>query len=408
MTRSAELDLVIQGATGFTGRLVAEHLFLRHPPGSALRWGLGGRNPDKLERIRAGLGERAEEIPIVVADSGDRAALEALADRARVVASTVGPFSRFGSELVAACARRGTDYCDITGEVQWIRRMIDAHEETARESGARIVHCCGFDSIPSDLGVRFLQDEALRRFEAPLDRISLGVRRLRGSASGGTIASMLQALEEAKGDREVRRALGHPYSLNPRDVQKGPDGADQKKPRFDEDLDRWTAPFVMATVNTRIVRRSNALLDFAWGRDFEYRESMITGRGLGGRWRAIRTTSMLGAFVVGASLGPTRALLEKFALPAPGEGPSAEERERGSFEMLLVGSGPHGTLRARVTADRDPGYGATSRMLGETGACLAEDELEVGGGSWTPASAFGATLVERLVEHAGMTFELVE
>jgi short subunit dehydrogenase-like uncharacterized protein len=415
MTSSQQLDLVLQGATGFTGHLVAEHLFRRHPPtgpaDGGLRWGLGGRNRAKLEAVRAGLGALgagAEEIPLVIADSRDPEALRALVEGTRVVVSTVGPYARYGSDLVAACARSGTHYCDITGEVQWVRRMIDAHEDEARRSGARLVHFCGFDSIPSDLGVWFLQDAAMKRWGSPLDRITLGVRKMRGAASGGTIASMLEALEEARNDRDIRRLLANPYALDPRDSRRGPDETDQRAPRFDRHLDRWTAPFVMAQVNTRVVRRSNAVLGHPWGEDFRYHETLITGTGLRGRIRAYNSIAGLGAFVGAASFAPTRALLQKVALPSPGEGPSARKREAGFFDMVLVGRHQKGTLHAVVTGDRDPGYGATSRMLGEAAACLAQDgdSLEVGGGSWTPASAFGGVLIERLREHAGMTFEL--
>ena len=409
MSENREFDLVLMGATGFTGRLVAEHLLLRYPPGGDLKWAMAGRSEAKLQAVRGELGDAAAEIPLMVADSHDVAALESLAQRAVAVISTVGPYARYGSELVAACAGAGTHYCDLTGEVQWVRRMIDAHEEAARESGARIVHCCGFDSIPSDLGVWALQQAAVEKLGAPLDRITLGVRRMKGGASGGTIASMFQALEEGREDKGIRKLMADPYGLNPTDAPRGPKVPDQTGARYDEDLECWTAPFVMAQVNTRVVRRSNAVLGFPWGEQFHYHETSITGRGFGGRSRAMATTGGLGAFMVGASLAPTRALLQRFVLPSPGEGPSAEARENGLFDMLLVGSNAQGTLKMAVTGDRDPGYGATSRMIGEAGAALALDgeRLAVGGGSWTPASCFGQVLVDRLVAHAGMTFALV-
>lgn len=409
MTSPREFDLVLMGATGFTGRLVAEHLLLRYPPGSELRWAMAGRSEEKLETIRGELGDAASSIPLMVADSHDEAALTRLAQSTVAVISTVGPYARYGSELVAACAAAGTHYCDLTGEVQWVRRMIDAYEETARQSGARLVHCCGFDSIPSDLGVWALQQAAMEAFGAPLDRITLGVRRMRGGASGGTIASMFQALEEGKEDRSVRKLMADPYALDPADAPRGPRVPDQTGPRYDEDLERWTAPFVMAQVNTRVVRRSNAVMGFPWGEQFRYHETSIVGRGFSGRARAMATTGGLGAFMVGASFAPTRALLQRFVLPSPGEGPSAEARENGCFDMLLVGSNAAGSLQLVVTGDRDPGYGATSRMIGEAGAALALDgeKLSVDGGSWTPASCFGGVLVERLRAHAGMTFDLV-
>lgn len=409
MSTTREFDLVLMGATGFTGRLVAEHLLQRYPAGSELTWAMAGRSESKLETVRSELGEAASSIPLLVADSHDVPALESMVGRTVAVISTVGPYARYGSELVAACAAAGTHYCDLTGEVQWVRRMIDAHETAARDSGARIVHCCGFDSIPSDLGVWALQQAAVEQLGAPLDRITLGVRRMRGGASGGTIASMFQALEEGREDPSIRRLMADPYALDPADTPRGPKVPDQTGPRYDEDLERWTAPFVMAQVNTRVVRRSNAVLGFPWGEQFRYHETSITGRGFGARVRATATTAGLGAFMVGAALTPTRALLQRFVLPSPGEGPSAEARQNGCFDMLLVGSNAEGKLRLAVTGDRDPGYGATSRMIGEAGAALALDgeKLSVGGGSWTPASCFGGVLVERLIEHAGMTFDLV-
>ncbi len=408
MSDHRDLDLVVWGATGFTGRLVAEYLLGRYGAAGDLSWAMGGRSEAKLEGIRSGLGEGAEGIPLLVGDSHDPASLDAIVTRARVVCSTVGPFARYGSELVAACARHGTHYCDITGEVQWMRRMIDAHEGAARESGARIVHACGFDSIPSDLGCLFVQEAMREAHGHPAAEVKLRVRRLKGGLSGGTAASMLNALEEAKGDRSVRRVLGHPYSLNPEGEQSGPDGSDQRGAVWDPDVGSWTAPFVMAAVNTRVVRRSNAVAGYPYGRDFRYSEAMMTGRGAAGWARAAAVTAGLGGFVVLASVPPSRSLLEKLVLPKPGEGPSEAEREGGCFDMVVVGKGGGAEIRARVQGDRDPGYGATCKMLGESAVCLAQDagDLEVGGGFWTPATAMGGRLIDRLRANAGMSVEL--
>ena len=409
MTGNRDFDLVVWGATGFTGRLVAEYLFGRYGAGGDLRWAMGGRSESKLEQVRAGLGEGAEKVPILVGDSHDPASLQAIVTRARVVCSTVGPFARYGSELVAACARHGTHYCDITGEVQWMRRMIDAHEGTARESGARIVHACGFDSIPSDLGCLFVHDAMRQAHGHPCEEVKLRVRRAKGGFSGGTAASMLNALEEALGDRDVRRVLGNPYSLNPDGERSGPDGPDQRGAAWDPDVDSWTAPFVMAAINTRVVRRSNALSGYAYGREFRYGEAVMTGRGPAGWARAVGLTAGLGGFMTIASMSPGRALLRRLALPKPGEGPSREKRESGFFDLLLVGKGGGAEVRARVRGDRDPGYGATSKMLGESAVCLARDagDLRVAGGFWTPASSMGSRLIDRLRDNAGMSFDLV-
>jgi short subunit dehydrogenase-like uncharacterized protein len=409
MTRR-EFDLIIWGATGFTGRLVAEHLVRRTGRGGRrVRWAIGGRSRDKLERLREELGKPS--LAIVTGDASDPAAMQSLAARASVVCSTVGPFALHGSELVAACAGAGTHYCDLTGETQWIRRMIDAHEEAARASGARIVHACGFDSIPSDIGCLVLQGTAVERYGRACPVVTMGVRRMNGAFSGGTVASLLNVLTEARGDSAVRKTLGDPYSLNPAGERRGPDRPDQKKPEFDSDLDSWTAPFVMAPINTRVVRRSHAVLGWPWGRQFRYRESVMTGDGPLGWSRAAAISAALAGFVTAASVGPARMVMERLFLPSTGEGPGEAAREAGGFEMRFAGrhpEAPGGHVTARVRGRRDPGYGATSRMIGEAALCLVEDagDPEVGGGFWTPASAIGLRLVERLAEHADVTFEV--
>ena len=408
-----EFDVVVWGASGFTGRLVAGYLFEQYGAGGDLRWAMAGRNQAKLEKIRDGLGGSARDIPILIGDSADPDSLAAITQSTTVICSTVGPFAKYGTEMVAACARDGTHYCDITGEVQWMRRMIDSYEEDALASGARIVHTCGFDSIPSDLGCFYVNRAMWERHGVPCKEIRLGVKKLKGTFSGGTFASMLNALEESKRDPDARRALGHPYGLNPAGTQTGPDGPDQKGPRWDHDLGSWTAPFVMASVNTRVVRRSNVLMEYAYGKDFRYGESTMTGKGPAGWARATSMTAAMGAFLGAASLGPTRAMLNKMFLPQPGEGPTREQREKGYFELILVGKHPEDyrlDIRARVTGDRDPGYGATCRMLGESAVCLALDgeRLTVGGGFWTPASAMGDLLLKRLRRNAGMAFETID
>jgi short subunit dehydrogenase-like uncharacterized protein len=407
-----ELDVVVWGATGFTGSLVAAYLAQRYGVGGDLRWALGGRSRDKLEALRDALGgdtgADVSGLPLVVGDADDEASLAALARRTRVVCTTVGPYARCGSKLVAACARAGTHACDLTGEVQWMRRMIDAHEREAAASGARIVHTCGFDSIPSDLGVFFLQREMRARHGAPSPHVKYRVRKFQGGFSGGTAASMLNLLEESARDPEVRRLVADPYALNPEGRRTGPDGPDQAAPAWDTDFAAWTAPFVMAAVNTRVVRRTNALTGYAYGRDFRYDEAMLMGPGPAGWARAAALSAGLGGVLLAGSIGPLRRALGRM-LPAPGEGPSAAEREAGFFDVLLFGEQPDGRgegLRARVTGDRDPGYGSTARMLGESAVCLARDELAVGGGFWTPASAMGEPLLERLQASAGLAFSL--
>jgi short subunit dehydrogenase-like uncharacterized protein len=404
-----EFDVVVYGATGFTGTLVAEYLLRQYGVDGDLKWSIAGRSASKLESVRASLGDKAADLEITVVDSRDENALAALASRTRVVLTTVGPYALYGSNLVAACVEAGTDYCDLAGEVQWIRKMVDTHHVRARETGARIVHCCGFDSIPMDMGVWFLQDSAKRGHGHYCDDIALYVKAIKGTASGGTIASMMNIIKEAKQDRSIARMMANPYALNPEGEREGPDERDQQKVVFDADAGFWTGPFVMAGVNTRVVRRSNALAGYPYGRDFRYREATISGRGFSGWLKGTVMTLGLGALVLGISMGPTRKLLKKFVLPKPGDGPNRELQKTGFFNLMQIGTLPDGTvLRTRITGDQDPGYGSTSKMLSESAVCLAKDQLDTRGGVWTPASAMGARLLARLRENAGLTFDIVD
>jgi len=428
-----DLDLVVWGATGFTGRLVAQYL-AAHPDVArhGLTLALAGRSREKLETLRGELAREipsAGDLPLLVADALDSESLRPLVARTRVVCTTVGPYARYGTPLVRLCAELGTHSCDLSGEVPWMRRTIDAFHETAVASGARIVHCCGFDSIPSDLGV-LLTHRRLAEEGRALHRARLRVRSMRGKMSGGTVASLFEIVAEARRDRSVRKLLANPYALVPPDPAAArADGAEEgggspaRGPRdpsgkgLDRDRGVWTAPFLMSGINTRIVRRSNALLGYPYGRDFAYDEAVDAGRGLGGRLRASLFSAGLGAFTGAAALPPTAWMLRTFVLPSPGEGPSAEEREQGRFRITVFGESdgtPTLRVRTRVAADRDPGYGATAQMLGESALCLAlgeapgagtaEEGRGLAGGVLTPASALGLPLVERL-RAAGLTFE---
>jgi len=402
-----EFDVVVVGATGFTGALVAEYLIERYGVAGELRWAMAGRSAEKLAAVRESLGSSAKALPLIVADSLDRDAMRDLARRTRVVLTTVGPYARFGSELVGACATNGTHYCDLAGEVQWVRRMIDLHDGDARQSGARIVHCCGFDSIPMDIGAWFLQREALQRHGAYCKSISLLVRAIKGGASGGTMASMMNVMAEARADHNVARTLARPYSLNPEGSQKGPDGSDQRGIRFSGDGNTWTAPFVMGSVNTRVVRRSHALLDFPWSPDFRYDEAIRTGSGIAGWLHAATITAGLTGLITAASFGWSRRILQRFVLPKPGTGPDRAAREAGFFKLEQIGRLPDGKLmHAVISGDRDPGYGSTSKMLAECAACLALDKLSSDGGVMTPVAAMAEPLIERLQRNAGLTFEV--
>jgi len=404
-------QVVVFGATSFVGQIMCRYLFQRHGAEGALSWAMAGRSESKLRALQAALGEGAERIPLIVVDAADEPGLRALCERTQVVASTVGPYALYGSTLVKVCAETGTDYCDLTGEVQWIHRMIEAHEETARSSGARIVHCCGFDSIPSDLGVHFLQKQAQARWGQTCVQVKTRVKTLRGGMSGGTVASLMNVVREIASDPAVRKLMADPYAVCGHQGVDHPRQPEVRFAEFDADVRSWVAPFVMAGINTRIVHRSNALLGDVYGKGFLYDEAMMTGKGFKGRMAAASVALGLGGFVAAALLPPTRWVLERFVVPKPGEGPTPEEQESGCYDYRLVGHTADGkTLRTKVTGDRDPGYGSTGKILGEAAVCLALDvsKAQVAGGFWTPATAMGDALIERLVEHAGLSFEVLE
>lgn len=411
------LDLVLFGATGFTGKLVADHIAgavsgagrVGLPAGATLRWALAGRDQDKLNALAAELRRAHPGAPmpeLLRADAHDPTAIAALAQRARVVCTTAGPFARYGSELVAACAAAGTHYCDITGETHWVREMIDAHHERAIGSGARIVHFCGFDSIPSDLGTWALQQEMIARCGPPAREVKTYVERLKGGISGGTFASMIEFAKAARADRGLVRRVASPYALNPDPRYRGPDGYDLRGIAYDRTAGVLTMPFVMANTNARAVRRSHALAGFPWGEDFRYSEvssAPATARGLA---RALAMTGGLAAAMLLASSARLSPFLER-RMPKPGEGPSEAERNAGSFRLRLLGRRNEEELHYIVADDLDPGYGSTCRMLGQSALCLAFDDLPDHAGSLTPSIAMGAALLARL-RAVGMTFEVVD
>jgi len=409
--RQQAYHFVVFGATSFVGQILTRYLHQRHGIGGEVKWAIAGRSTAKLDQVRQSLGAEGRRLPMIVCDAADETALRELCQTTRVVVSTVGPYALYGSALVKACAETGTDYCDLTGEVQWIRRMIEAHEAAARQSGARIVHCCGFDSIPSDLGVHFLQGEARRRYGVPAQRVKLRIKAMRGGVSGGTVASMMNLMKEIGEDPGLRKVLGDPYAVTPPSASSRPRQPDVKFAQYDEDARSWVAPFVMAAINTRIVHRSNGLSGEAYGADFRYDEAMMTGPGLKGRAVALGITAGLGGFVLAAALKPTRRLLERHVVPKPGEGPSPDAQEKGFYDLRFLGRTAAGdTLSCKVTGDRDPGYGSTAKMLGEAVACLALDvpREALAGGFWTPATAMGDRLIARLQAHAGLRFETLD
>ena len=399
-------DIVVFGATGFTGRLVAEYLNARGAGGGAVAWAMAGRSREKLAQVRALIGA-TDAVPLLQADAADAASLAALVAQARVVISAVGPYQRHGEPLVRACAEAGTDYVDLCGEPGWMARMIPRFDAPARASGARIVFSCGFDSIPFDLGVVFLQDEAMRRFGAPLVRVRGRVRAMKGRFSGGTMASGLATFEAMGRDPELARILADPFALTP--GFRGPTQPEGESASYDEAARSWTGPFVMAGINTKNIHRTNALLGHPWGRDFLYDERMLTGDGERGEKRARRLArrSRLQNALLRWRL--SRELLRRFSLPKPGEGPSREERESGRYELAFTGETARGErLSATVKGERDPGYGSTCRIIAEAALCLAHevDRARTPGGVWTPGAALGLALLPRLEERAGLRFAI--
>ncbi len=377
-----DFDIIVYGATGFTGRLVAEYL-TAHSGGA--RWAMAGRSADKLAEIRELVGAPADTA-LIVADASDEASLAAMVARTKVVLTTVGPYQLYGNELVAACAQGGTDYVDLCGEPAWMRHMIDAHAETAKASGARITFSCGFDSIPFDLGVLFLQDIVKAETGGPAPRIKGRVRKMSGGASGGTIASMKATMAAAAKDLSILGLLRDPFALTP--GFKGPSQPMGLMPEYDKDTGMWAAPFVMAPINTKNVHRTNALLGHAYGEDFKYDEMMFTSIGDAGKAMAEAIAKMNPFGDSGLK---------------PGEGPSLEERTNGFYDILFTAECADGRkFKASVKGDRDPGYGSTSKMIAEAALCLAETQSD--GDVWTPGAVMGETLMDRLIANAGLTF----
>lgn len=402
-----EVDIVLWGAAGFVGSLLAAYLWPKYGASGKVRFALGGLDKTELEAVHRDL-KADDRLPLIVGNAFDETFINAMTKKTRLVVSTVGPFAKYGSTLVAACAANGTHYCDLSGETPWMHRMINAHQKEAEASGARIVHSCGFDSIPSDLGVLFLQNQAKKQFGHPMTDVKMRVKSLRGGASGGTVASILNVIEEVRKDPEMAKIAKNPYALAPEGMRDGVRQPNVSTFEYDIDVKNWVAPFVMAAVNTRVVHRSNALMGYAWGKKFKYDEAMMMGDGLSGRIRAAAFAGAIGAFLIGGYFTPTRFLMNKTLLPKPGEGPSAKDRESGFYKLYLIGKDSKGSeMRVTVKGDRDPGYGSTSKMLGETAVCLFSDigEKDLNGGFWTPATAMGQKLIDRLTANAGLTFE---
>jgi short subunit dehydrogenase-like uncharacterized protein len=389
---SSKFDIVVYGATGFTGQLVAEYLATHYKGDANLKWAMAGRSKDKLAAVRDAI-DAPKDLPLIVADASDPASLKAMVEQTRSVIAGVGPYQLFGSDLVALCAATGTDYFDYCGEPLWMRKMIDAHDAEAKASGARVMFSCGFDSLPFELGAFFVQQEAKRAFGAAAPRVKGRVRNMSGTLSGGTAASARATFAAVAKDLSLVSMVQDPFVLTPGfDGPKQPRG---NKPVMEEDLGSWTAPFVMATINTRNVHRSNMLMNFSYGKDFVYDEMVLTGPGEQGEANAKKVVAAVNAARLGASGGPK-----------PGEGPSKEERENGHYDLLYVAIAPDGRqVRASVKGDCDP-YGSTGKMIAECAICLLRGKPDVPAGIWTPGAALGDRLIKRLEDNAGITFRV--
>ena len=386
---SPKFDIVVYGATGFTGQLVAEYLAAHYKGDASLKWAMAGRSKEKLAAVRDAIGA-PKDLPLIVADASDPASLKAMAVETKSVITTVGPYMLYGNELLAACVAAGVDYFDLCGEPTWMRQKIEQHEAAAKKSGSRIVFSCGYDSLPFELGVFCAQEEAKKAFGAAAPRVKGRVREMKGTFSGGTAASMRALFEAAARDQSLVALLKNPFSLTP--GFEGPKQPPGNRPVYDEELKTWTAPFVMANINTRNVHRSNMLLGFPYGKNFVYDEMVITGPGEQGE-------------VVAKKVMAANNKLSGNDVPKPGEGPSKEERETGYYDLLFVAIAPDGRqARAVVKGDRDPGYGSTSKMISECAMCLSRDAADTAPGIWTPGAAMGHKLIKRLEDHAGITF----
>tara|TARA_B100001057_G_scaffold14851_1_gene14031 strand:+ start:354 stop:1523 length:1170 start_codon:yes stop_codon:yes gene_type:complete len=385
-----EFDVVIFGASGYTGKLVAEYMQDQYGDDQSIKYAIAGRNTEKLLEVKKDLNLN-EDITILEVDSTDLDSLDKMTTTAKCILTTVGPYQLYGSKLVESCAKNGTDYVDLTGEPGWMYEMINAHKETAQKSGARIVFSCGFDSIPFDLGVYFVQNAAKEKFGKPATHVRGRVKAMNGEFSGGTIASLGATMSTLKEKPELIKVLANPFSLT--EGFEGPSQLDDSKPLLDKKMNMWLAPFVMAPINTKNIHRSNALLDHAYGENFCYDEMMIAGEGDEGEQIAKAMSS-------GNPMGGDN-------IPQPGEGPSKESREQGNYDVLFFADLEEGSIGARVTGDMDPGYGSTSKMIAESALCLVQDCSDLAGGIYTPAPSMGEKLIDRLINKAGLTFEIV-
>ena len=413
--KNIEYDLVIMGATGFTGKLVVEYLIENYGvENEEFTWAIAGRDINKLERLKSSfkyIDSNSNKIPRLVVDSHDTNSLDKMTSISRLVISTVGPYLKFGEALVESCVKNGTHYCDLTGEVPFIRRSIDAFDIKAKKNNCRIVHSCGFDSVPSDIGVLLLQMDSLKRFDKPCDEVNLYVRSIRGGLSGGTIDSMISIFKYMGSNPGHRKLLKSPFSLNPRESLKNNTWQPiLKSVKWDDDIQRWLCPFIMAGFNSRIVMRTNAITDYRYGIDFKYSEVSSYKKGLSGFLKAVVMFIGLVLIQISLKVRPLLWFLRKFFLPSPGEGPSKEIRDNGFFKLDIIGSMDNiKKIRFTVTGEGDPGYSATAKMITESALSilLNQDRIPKVSGILTPAAGIGVVLAERLNDK-GFNFSINE
>ena len=384
-----KLDIVIYGATGFTGKLVVEYMQQKYANSPNIKWGLAGRSLEKLNKVKEKLSV-SPEVPCLVVDSDNKDSISKMVNETKCVLTTVGPYQLYGSDLVSECANQGTDYVDLCGEPGWMHEMIETHSDAAKDSGSRIIFSCGFDSIPFDLGVLFVQNAAEDKFGKPALSVRGRVRAMNGEFSGGTAASLGATMNALKTNPELFTILANPFALS--NGFNGPEQPADSRPYLDEKLDAWVAPFFMAPINTKNIHRSNALMNHKYGEEFSYNEMMLTGSGDQGEEAAKMVAS-------------SNPLTEKPLLP--GEGPSRESRENGNYDLLFCADMPDGSvISASVMGDMDPGYGSTSKMIAESAICLISECENLGGGIYTTAPSMGTKLIKRLEDNAGITFKI--
>jgi short subunit dehydrogenase-like uncharacterized protein len=406
-----KFDIVIYGATSFAGQIVTKYLMKTYGLNQTVSWAVAGRSIEKLTTVRDALGAGAENLLMIVADAEDEAALKSMCEQGKVVISTVGPYDLYGSTLIKACVETGTDYCDLTGEIRWVRRMVELYDAKARETGARIINSCGFDSLPSDMGVYFLQKKALEQYGEYCLRVKFRAKAADGAFSGGTVATMLNETKVLAANPALEQELADPYYICPAGYSNATPQYPVSQAQYDKDFDCWIAPFIMAAINEPVVFRSNALANDIYGDDFSYNEAMMTMPGFKGKMVAKLVSGVMKGFTGATKNTFMRGLLERHVLPAPGEGPSPEAQEKGFYDLRFFGETKQGkTLVVQVTGDRDPGYGSTAKMLSEAALALSQgiSKQDQAGGFWTPATVFDQGLIDRLCDRAGMTFTVLD